>query len=38
MGEENYLKESINEQIKECKDVELLYLIRSLLGNKERVE
>jgi hypothetical protein len=38
MSEESYLKEGIYEQIKECKDIELLYLIRSLLGNKERVE
>jgi len=31
MDEEKYLKENINDQIKECSDMELLYLIYNLL-------
>lgn len=30
-NEKDYLIEAITEQLKECNDVELLYLIRSLL-------
>ena len=37
MDEERYLKENINELVDKCNDMELLYLIYNLLGNKERV-
>ena len=32
MSEESYLKKSIVELVNECKDIELLYIIYSLLG------